>query len=444
MLWLSLFRRYFFSSKSHSLIRVTARASLGGLAVSTAALILILAVMDGFARAVKFRLLQGEPHIVVRPGLPKKGSRSKENSPPPSLNAGLSNPSLPRQKKADPPSIAFPRQKKALLGLIESKELREGVQSLSFTESQDLLLKTPAGFAGAAAKGLEALDFLGKAHANESQAAKDRAAASPAIVQSKPLLILNEPLRAALAVQEGDWALVTPVAALLLPPLSAPPLKKARVWKIVESGVGSGAEEALSVFYEKGRLDFSALSNIRPAWEIRLKDPEKWRLYMPFFTDFQAESWAERNSSLLFALKMEKFIMVLFVSLAVLISCLGVSTALFMVTSQKAKDIGFLQAAGLSRRETVQTFAKTGLALAVTGAAAGLILGVFLIACIKYGRLNILPPMYYDRSPPVAFSFWQCALVFIGTLAVAWPACLIPASRLSRVPPAELLKSVPR
>ena len=432
MLWLSLFRRYFFSSKSHSLIRVTARASLGGLAVSTAALVLVLSVMDGFSRAVKSRLLQGEPHLIVRLNPASAAPRSNP-SPAPSLHADSSFAS--RQEKAGRSKPSFPLQKKALLDLIKSKELREGVESLSFTESQDLLLKTDSGFAGVSAKGLEAPDFFAKA---ESPAPPASSLSDP------PLLILNEPLRAALAVQEGDETLVAPVAALLLPPGTAPPLKRARVWKIAASAVGSGEEEKRAVFYEKGGLDFKALSNIRPAWEIKLKDPETWRAYTPFFADFQTENWAERNSSLLFALKMEKFIMVLFIALAVLISCLGVSTALFMVTTQKAKDIGFLQAAGLSRRETVQTFAKTGLALAVTGAAAGVILGVLLIACIKYGRLNILPAMYYDRSPPVVFSFWQCALVFVGSLAVAWPACLVPASRLSRVPPSELLKSVPR
>ena len=426
MLWFALFRRYFFSSKSHSLIRITGRAALAGLTVSSAALILVLAVMDGFGRAVKTRLLSGEPHLVIRPF----------------------------------PPAPFPRRKEDVLALIKSQELKKAVQNISFAESQDLLLKTESGFAGVVAKGLPFADFLAKGRAAD-EAAGSHALPPPsplqdALLQTNPSLekpssparlIVNESLRAALGLREGDAVLAAPVAALLLPSTEAPPLKSARLWKTFVSHDGGGGahdEESLSVFYEKGRLDFGFLSNIQPAWEIQLKEPETHHLYTSYFSAFKTETWAERNSSLLFALKMEKFIMILFISLAVLISCLGVSTALFMVTAQKAKDIGFLQAAGLSRRETALTFAKTGMALAVAGVSAGLILALLLIACIKYGGLNILPPMYYDRSPPVVFSLQQMVLVVTGSLAVAWPACLIPARRLSAVPPAELLKSVPR
>ena len=61
-----LFRRYFLSSRSGSLIRVVSWICLGGMTVSVAALILIVSIMGGFGKAIKSRLLSKEAHLVIQ------------------------------------------------------------------------------------------------------------------------------------------------------------------------------------------------------------------------------------------------------------------------------------------------------------------------------------------------------------------------------------------
>lgn len=439
MLSFHLFRHYFLSFKSDSLIRIVAWVCLAGLSVSVAALVLVLSIMDGFGQSIKSRLLKKEAHLILHS---KKANKGKD----------------------------FFQNKESVYSVLPS-HLKKGVESLTFFETQDILLKTHKGFFGVIAKGYKAekiKELLVQARKTEFESfhqtkdilavpkdstGKDQNNAvflSPDETDFKNTsspslsLIINESLSSALNVYKGDEALVTPVAALLLPPSEAPPLKRVYIQSVAEDSGENNSEEKFSVFYEKGMMDFKFLSNIHSAWEITLKDPESYKQYLSYFKNYRTEHWAERNSSLLFALKMEKFIMVLFITLSILISLLGISMALFLLIIQKRKDIGILQAMGLSDEEVTKTFSKVGLELAFIGIVGGMLIGLALTAFFKYSQWNILPAIYYDRTLPANFLPFQYILIFMGSLLVAFLACYLPTLHLSRMSPSELLKTAGR
>ena len=447
MLSFYLFRHYFFSFRSSSLIRIVAWFCLGGLTVSVAALVLVLSIMDGFGQSIKTRLLSNQAHLIVS----SKNSKPGENS--------------------------FYEQNFVYSLLPPS--LKEGIESFVFSETQDVLLKTSQGFSGVIAKGYE----RGLLEKMSSQARENRFESlhkvedisAVAVIENKkdsekekgrtehgfsvtpdsnkekegihkasslPLMI-SEALSANLDLYEGDSVFLTPVMALLLPPSQPPPLKKGHIQGIIRGNRAQG-EEDFSVFYEKGQMDFKNFSDIHFSWEIQLKEPEKYKAHLPYFKNYKVEHWAERNSSLLFALTMEKFIMILFITLSIVISCLGISVALFLLITQKRKDIGVLQVMGLSKKEVTETFARVGMGLSFIGVMGGMLLGVALTAFLKYNRWNILPAIYYDRTLPANFLPFHYILIVLGSLAVAFLACYLPSLHLSRVPPSELLKSTGR
>ena len=378
MLALRLFRHYFLSFRSTSLIRVVAWFCLGGLTVSVAALVLVLSIMDGFGRSIKSRLLGRQPHLIVHPKGNTKASFGKNNP---------------------------------IHGILPD-HLKKQVESSELFETQDVLLKTDRGFFGVMAKGYSnefieemlslagskefenfnrvkdlssdtvASDSLshGPANGSSPSEAKDTEIAlqkggDGSAITSLPLII-SESVSTTFHLYEGDRVFLTPLAALLLPPTELPPLKKAHIEAVLRGSQGSGGEEAFSVFYSIGRMDFKGFSSVRSAWRIKLFEPENYKAYLPYFKDYRVEHWAERNASLLFALKMEKFIMVLFIALAILISCLGIAVALFLLIVQKRRDIGILQAMGLSSKEVTETFVKVGFGLSFIGILAGLLLGL--------------------------------------------------------------------
>ena len=255
-----------------------------------------------------------------------------------------------------------------------------------------------------------------------------------------PELLITRKLSLDLNLIKGDEVILIPAVSLLLPPGESLPLRRmkvAGVWDQLETG-GHSAEQSLTVFYKQGEVDFGVFSKPKYGAEIKLTDPHQAFLYKPYFQ--KAQTWQERNASLFFALKLEKFIMTLFITLALVISCLGISSALFLLMTQKGKDIGMFQTLGLSQKALCQTFTLLGFCLALCGIFLGALVGVGGVAFFKYTDWNFLPEMYQDRNIPAIFEPMGYILIILGSMLVAWLACYLPARTLSHTDPAHLLK----
>ena len=404
-----LFRKYFFSSRGVSLIRTVFWVCLGGITVSVAALILIVSIMGGFGQSIMKRHLAGEPHLV---------SDLKQN----------------------------PFQNRILLKKTLPKSLRQEIKSTVFYETQDVIIKTKGGFSGAMARGYSLQKWKEKSLTtmdwSPSLSEKIHPLSKGTDKSQSPLseLLITQKLSLDLNIFKGDELLLIPAVALLLPPGEALPLRRMKVAGVLaetETNAQS-AEQNLMVFYKQGKVDFGAFSKPKYGAEIKLQDPQQAFLYKPYFKKVQ--TWQERNSSLFFALKLEKFIMTLFITLALVISCLGISSALFLLMTQKGKDIGMFQALGLSQKALCQTFTRLGFCLALCGICLGTLVGVGGVAFFKYTDLNFLPEMYQDRNIPAIFEPIGYTLIIFGSMLVAWLACYLPARTLSHTDPAHLLK----
>ena len=161
-----------------------------------------------------------------------------------------------------------------------------------------------------------------------------------------------------MGLASGHELTLIPLAGLLLPPNLMPPVKRFKVKGALPTN--STGKEALSIYYKQGLMDFGDFSKINYRAEIKLYDPEQAPLYKNLFKNYEVQSWMERNSTLFFALKLEKFIMTLFLVLAFVISCLGVSSALFLLITQKGDDLAILHAMGLSPKGLIQNFYQSG------------------------------------------------------------------------------------
>ena len=403
-----------------SLIRAVFWICLGGITVSVSALILIVSIMGGFGRSVIKRHLSGEPHLI----------RKLEKNP-----------------------FHSPYSLKETL----PETLQKGIALREFYELQDVIIQTEEGFSGAVARG----DGFREWRRKKSRAVPDKAArtgegavsafgstgrregvtAGESTAASLPELLIGRRLSFDLNLFPGDEATLIPAVSLLLPPGEGLPLRRVKVAGVLdgpaEGGVGS-VERSLMIFYKQGEVDFGVFSDRKYKEEIRLKDPHQVALYKPYFK--KAQTWRERNSSLFFALKIEKFIMTLFIALALVISCLGISSALLLLMTQKGKDIGMFQALGLSQKALCRTFTRLGFCLSLCGIFLGTLIGVGGAAFFKYTDWNFLPSQYQDRNIPAVFDPEAYILIVLGSLLTAYLACFLPARSLSGRDPARLLK----
>jgi len=428
-----LFRHYLFSSRSGSLIKLVSWVCLAGMAVSVAALILIVSIMGGFGQAIQSRLLDKEAHLVIHfkdnPFLKKDSTKTKKES------------------------LFFDKEEPPVIFSHLTQEQKKGIQSATIFETQDLILKSPKNFKGVSAIGYSKnqwnkkveqmlsweennLIFLDKNQSTNQHPKLQSILLKPD--QEKEIL-LSEELALEMGLTSGDELTLIPLAGLLLPPNLMPPIKLFKVKGVLPTA--STEKESLSIYYKQSLMDFGDFSKIKYRAEIKLYNPEKAPLYKNFFKNHKVQSWIERNSTLFFALKLEKFIMTLFLTLAFVISCLGVSSALFLLITQKGEDLAILHAMGLSQKDLIKIFTKVGLSLTFISLLAGTFIGFAGTVFLKYNSINFLPEMYQDRTIPAVFMPSNYLMILLGAWLLAWISCYLPTKYLSRINPSELLKT---
>ena len=413
------------------------------MAVSVAALILIVSVMGGFGNAIKSRLLSREAHLIFH---------------------FKDNPFLKKiPAKAKRKSLFFNKEEHPVIFSSLTQEQKNGIRSAFVFETQDLIVKSPTGFKGISAIGYSKNQWNKKAeqivpwtkshldslnlNQNLQTSAEKQNLQTPPADQTHPIplkpdkekeILLSQNLAWELGLSPGDKLTLTPLAGLLLPPNLLPPVKQFTVKGILE--VASTEKEAFSIYYKQGLMDFGDFSKINYRAEIQLYDPEKALVYQNLFTKYKVQNWMERNSTLFFALKLEKFIMTLFLVLAFIISCMGISSALFLLVTQKGEDLAILHAMGLSQKEITKIFTRVGFSLAFIGLLAGAVIGLSGTAFLKYNSINFLPEMYQDRTIPAVFMPGHYLIILAVALLLAWISCYLPTKHLSRIKPSELLK----
>ena len=96
-----------------------------------------------------------------------------------------------------------------------------------------------------------------------------------------------------------------------------------------------------------------------------------------------AFTWKERNSTLISALKVEKNVMFLILTLIIIVASMNIISGLIIFVKEKNKDIGILKTIGLSNKSLVKVFLSIGFIIGLIGTVSGGLLGVMFSLNIK-------------------------------------------------------------
>jgi len=215
----------------------------------------------------------------------------------------------------------------------------------------------------------------------------------------------------------------------LLPAGEVPEYARVRVKKLLSTELSD--IDSQMIYYGLGQTfqRFGNTASRQTGIMVRLKHSENFK---PLQGRLQklgvtVESWVDRNSTLFFALTLEKYAIATFLGLSALITSFSIITVLVLLVTHKRGDIGMLKAMGLSRRKTRRVFAGIGLLLSAIGLGGGLLLGVAVASFLKAYPLNILPDIYYDSSIPAEVDVATLIVATIGAILVAVAAAWIPS-----------------
>ena len=166
-------------------------------------------------------------------------------------------------------------------------------------------------------------------------------------------------------------------------------------------------------------------------------------------TDFYARDWMQMNRNILFALKTEKVVMFIILTLIVLVAAFGIASTLFMVVMEKNRDIAILKSMGATGGSIMKIFVLEGLVIGVIGTALGVVSGLLIalnlepiIAVIQKitGQNFFSKDIYYlDRFPSLVVPS-DVVLISVTAVLISFVATLYPAWQASRMLPAEALR----
>ncbi|MCD6533506.1 MAG: lipoprotein-releasing ABC transporter permease subunit [Deltaproteobacteria bacterium] len=167
---------------------------------------------------------------------------------------------------------------------------------------------------------------------------------------------------------------------------------------------------------------------------------EKIRQKLPY--PYWARDWISMNRNLFSALKLERITMFIILALIIMVAAFNIISTLIMVVMEKHKEIAILKTMGLSALRVMRVFIWEGMIIGFTGTFLGLLGSLILCEILKRYDFITLPGdvYYFETSLPVDLQMFHLIATASLSLALSFVATLYPSYRASRLLPAEALR----
>jgi len=164
--------------------------------------------------------------------------------------------------------------------------------------------------------------------------------------------------------------------------------------------------------------------------EIKKHLPEGW----------EAKSWKTFNSALFQSLKLEQYSMFSILVFAILIAVMNIVITLTMNVSHKRKNIGVLRALGATQSQIHKIFLCQGAFMGGVGLTLGAVLTILFVVYVKYFSGYQLPEIYYDRTIPIEIRPVSIFAIYAVATILIYLATLYPASQASKLSAIEAIR----
>jgi len=245
---------------------------------------------------------------------------------------------------------------------------------------------------------------------------------------------------------------------LILPTLSVTPLgvfprlKRMTVLGVFE--VGAQVDATTAYIHEMDARLLMRYQDTYPGIQIQLYDPfavdkilEELAEILP--STLEKQSWTAQMSTLFQAMRMEKTVVGLLLSVVIAVAAFNIIACLVLMVANKRKDIAVLRTLGARSDQIVKLFIIQGSAIGVLGALFGLIAGcivaLFIGDIISFvesitGQSLFDPSIYMISALPSKLLLNDVLMVVIGATLSSLLATIYPAWRAGQILPAEALR----
>jgi lipoprotein-releasing system permease protein len=400
--------RYLKAKQKQAFISLITLLSIAGVTVGVMALIVVIAVMAGFESDLKTRILGVQSHIV----LTRHGGQ-------------------------------FSDYRNVIAELDKDDEI---IAATPFIDSQ-VMLRSTSGVSGALLRGItpdsagRVIQIFADTPLQERFVIKEKNIGRPAT----PGIVLGKELANNLGVMKGDTVYIISPRGMLSPIGHVPRMKRFTVSDFFQSGMyeydGSMAYISLEDAQELQKMGDTVsgveirIHDIYKAAQIGKKIEQK--LGFPYWV----RDWMQMNRNLFSALKLEKIVMFIILTLIILVAAFNIASSLIMMVMKKTRDIGILKAMGTTSQSIRKIFVFNGMIIGGIGTTLGVVLGSILCFLLKqYKFIELDPDVYYISTLPVKLAMSDVLLIGGAAMVICFISTLYPAHQASKVDPVEAIR----
>jgi len=400
--------RYLRPRREEGFISVIALFSLLGIALGVGTLIVVLAVMSGFRAELLGRVLGLNGHVTVQTG---------------------------------PEGLADFDQ------LADRLRAAEGVVTVTPLISGQVMATAHGVASGALVRGIRPEDLAARA------AIADHLQAGSVARLSDDQIAIGSRMAYRMALGLGDRLTLISPKGTATAFGTVPRMKAYEIGAIFEVGMFEYDNTLILMPLEAAQLYFQ-LEGRANELEVMVADPDHVGAYRnelrPLVGDAgQLVDWQQANASFFTALKVERNVMFLILSLIIMVAAFNIIAGMIMLVKDKGRDIAILRTMGATRGAIMRVFFMSGAAIGVTGTLAGFLLGLAFAANIETIRqwLQVLTgtdlfsaEIYFLSHLPARIEASDVLSVVLMSLVLSLLATLYPSWRAARLDPVEALR----
>ena len=401
--------RYTRSKRREGFVSFISAFSLGAMALGVAALIIVLSVMNGFDREIKSRLLKVVPHVTV------------------SQRQGFSVDRLAilKQKIVNDPAVrdVIPMVQGFVMLSKDGEQVGVNLQGVDPTWSTASLLA----------------ESMISGQVGE-------------LVQGDFNIVIGSQIARRMNLFVGDKLQITLPTVSVTPVGIFPRIKRVTVSGVFE--VGAQVDGSVIFIHQHDARKLLRLGDNFQGFQVQLHDAfaaDPWIANQGslLFPEFKWRSWTSAMGALFQAMRMEKVVVSLLLSVIIAVAAFNIVASLVLMVADKRKDIAVIRTMGATSSLVTKIFIIQGLSVGLIGILSGTLIGCTVayfigdIVAIIESALGVYffdPSIYLISALPSKIVVADVLTVIGSAMLVSFLATLYPAWRAGQILPAEALR----
>ena len=398
--------RYLKPKKKEGFLKVISIFSFTGIALGVAILIIVMSVMNGFRTELINKILGFNPHIIIKP-YDKKINKEDLNN----LNTLEEN--ILRT------AFTFSGQ-----GILINKENTTGILVRSYLQND-----------------IDKIDLINKGIVDGSLNSFN-----------KNTISIGKELAISLNLIVGDEITLMSTSNLQTPFGNLPLQEKFTISSIFSTGLAEFDQNVIFMPFENANSLFE-LTDIDIDLEIFLYKPDKVQLIkekiQKIFSDYYVYSWADLNKSFFGALKVERNVMFIILTLIIIVAAFNIISGLTILVKNKTKEIAILRTLGISKNSIAKVFFLTGFIIGFLATVTGVTIGILFSYYIEEIRvlitsifnIRLFPEeIYFLSQMPSEINLGYILIISFFSLLITFLATIVPSLAAANLDPIKALK----